>query len=178
MNTTLKTQTSVSGSPGYRGLVNLWLTLFAIWLLANSSLSRDVILTGLLIVTVLTLALSSFARTYADIRLSPRALLYYFLYFGAFLLELLKANLNLLRIVFSPKINIRPGIVKIKTRLKTATGRMVLANSITLTPGTLVVDVDGDTLYVHWIDVTAEDPEEATRRIAAKFEKYLEVIYG
>ena len=137
-----------------------------------------VVLTGLLVVTVLTLAMSGFARTYADIRLSPKALLYYFLYLGVFLLELVKANLNLLRIVFSPKIDIRPGIVKINTRLKTATGRMVLANSITLTPGTLVVDVVDDALYVHWIDVTAIDAEEATRQIAAKFEKYLGVIYG
>jgi multicomponent Na+:H+ antiporter subunit E len=178
MNTDPKTQSSASSPRNFRGLVNLWVTLFAIWLMANSSLSRDVIITGLVVVTVLTLTLSSFARTYADIHLSPKAVLYYFLYLGVFLWELFKANLNLLRIVFSPKIDIRPGIVKINTRLKSATGRMVLANSITLTPGTLVVDVSGDALYVHWIDVTAIDAEEATQRIAAKFEKYLEVIYG
>ena len=42
----------------------------------------------------------------------------------------------------------------------------------------VVVDIDENALYVHWIDVTSADPEEATRQIAAKFEKYLEVIYG
>ncbi|MCB1878153.1 MAG: Na+/H+ antiporter subunit E, partial [Chromatiales bacterium] len=51
-------------------------------------------------------------------------------------------------------------------------------NSITLTPGTLVVDIVGDSLFVHWIDVRAQDAESATREISARFEKYLEVIYG
>jgi multicomponent Na+:H+ antiporter subunit E len=150
----------------------------AIWLLANASLAWDVIAVGLLVTTLLSLAFSRFAGAFADVRFSPKAIFYYFRYLGVFLWELLLANMNVARIVFSPKISIHPGIVKVKTRLKTPTGRLVLANSITLTPGTLVVDIDEDALYVHWIDVTAEDPEEATRRIAAKFEKYLEVIYG
>jgi multicomponent Na+:H+ antiporter subunit E len=145
---------------------------------ANVSLAMDVVVTGVVIATILTLTLSAFAGAFADIRLTPKALFYYFSYLGVFLWELMLANLNVARIVFTPKIDIHPGIVKVNTRLKTRTGRLVLANSITLTPGTLVVDIVEDALYVHWIDVRAEDPEEATRRIAAKFEKYLEVIYG
>jgi len=150
----------------------------AIWLVANASLAFDVIVTGVVVSSILALSLSVFSGTYADIRLTPKALIYYFRYLGVFLVELVRANLNVARIVFTPKIDIHPGIVKVNTRLKTRTGRLVLANSITLTPGTLVVDIDEDALYVHWIDVTAADPEEATREIAAKFEKYLEVIYG
>jgi multicomponent Na+:H+ antiporter subunit E len=57
-------------------------------------------------------------------------------------------------------------------------GRLALANSITLTPGTLVVDIKEDALYVHWISVSAIDPVAATEEISAKFEKYLKVIYG
>lgn len=57
-------------------------------------------------------------------------------------------------------------------------GRMVLANSITLTPGTLTIDIKDDTLYIHWIDVQSEDINEATKAIVRKFEKYLEKIYG
>jgi multicomponent Na+:H+ antiporter subunit E len=150
----------------------------AIWLVANASMAPDVVTSGVLISTVLALSLSAFAGAYADIRLTPKAVLHYFLYLGVFLWELVLANLNVARIVFTPKIDIHPGIVKIKTNLKSRTGRLVLANSITLTPGTLVVDIDEDYLYVHWIDVRTKDPEEATREIAAKFEKYLEVIYG
>jgi multicomponent Na+:H+ antiporter subunit E len=73
---------------------------------------------------------------------------------------------------------INPGIVKIKTRLKTDAGITALANSITLTPGTLTVDLTDDGfLYVHWINVKSTDTEEATRLIAERFEYFLEKIF-
>ena len=45
-------------------------------------------------------------------------------------------------------------------------------------PGTLSVDIVGDYLYIHWVDVQERDTEAASRRIAASFEKFLEVIFG
>ena len=83
-----------------------------------------------------------------------------------------------MRLVFSPRIDIEPGIVEIKTRLKTPIGRLALANAITLTPGTLVVDIKGDSMFIHWINVSATDPVAATEEISARFEKYLKVVYG
>nr|NIO61347.1 hypothetical protein [Gammaproteobacteria bacterium] len=55
----------------------------------------------------------------------------------------------------------------------------LLANSITLTPGTMSVDVDQDNsvLYVHWIDVRSPDIESATRNIVERFEKILQKIF-
>lgn len=171
---------SLQGQPAinFKSLPRLWITLFAIWLVANASLSPPVIGSGLLVATLIVLPLSAFSHAYADIRMTPRALLHYFLYLGVFLWELVKANFNVLRIVFTPRIDIHPGIVEIKTRLKSPTGRLVLANSITLTPGTLVVDIVDDSLFVHWIDVSAIEPQAATERIAGKFERHLELIYG
>jgi multicomponent Na+:H+ antiporter subunit E len=93
-------------------------------------------------------------------------------------MELVKANLNVMRLVFSPRINIKPGIVEVKTELKSPIGRLALANSITLTPGTLVVDIKQDSLFIHWIDTSTTDPVAATEAISARFEKYLKVIYG
>ena len=55
---------------------------------------------------------------------------------------------------------------------------MALANSITLTPGTLTTDIKDDSLFIHWIDATATDIDGATKRIVTKFEKPLEVIFG
>ena len=73
---------------------------------------------------------------------------------------------------------IRPGIVKIKTSLTSESAITALANSITLTPGTLTVDLTDDgTLYVHWINVRSDDVDEATRMIARKFEYFLERIF-
>jgi len=81
--------------------------------------------------------------------------------------------------VINPRLPINPGIVKVKTNLKTETGLTFLANSITLTPGTLTVDIDRDAgvLYVHWIDVKAKDVEAATKIVVERFEKILRKIF-
>jgi multicomponent Na+:H+ antiporter subunit E len=73
---------------------------------------------------------------------------------------------------------IHPGIVKVKTTLKNPAGRTMLANSITLTPGTLTVDItDDEYLYIHWINVKSEDIEQASRDIVARFETFLRRIF-
>ncbi len=161
-----------------RPFINLWITLMAIWLIANASLAAEVVVTGALITGILAYLFSSFGRVWEHIRWSPVGMYHYLLYLGVFLAELVKANLNVARLVFSPKIDIQPGIVEVKTNLKTPLGRLALANSITLTPGTLVVDIREDSLFVHWINVSSQDPEEATRAIASRFEKHLGVVFG
>jgi multicomponent Na+:H+ antiporter subunit E len=158
--------------------LNLWLTLLLIWLIANGTLATDTVLTGVVVTAAIALAFAAFSRVYSVIRWSPRVIYTYLQYFGVFLYELVKANLNVMRYVFSPNIDIHPGIVEIKTQLQSPIGRLALANSITLTPGTLVVDIRGDSLFIHWINVTATDPVAATREVAGRFEKYLKVIYG
>lgn len=163
---------------GKRQFLSLWLTLLLIWLVANNSLEPDIVVIGVGIAALLAVLFMPYSRVYADIRWSPRVLLYALAFFAVFLWELLKANLNVARLVFSPRIRIRPGIVEIRTRLKSPMGRLALANAITLTPGTLVVDIKGDALFIHWIVVSAHDPVAATREIAGRFEKFLEVIYG
>jgi len=90
----------------------------------------------------------------------------------------IRANLQVVYLVLHPDIPIEPGIVKVKTKLRSESGIAALANSITLTPGTLSVDVaDDGTLFVHWLLVEAEDEEEATRRIVSRFEPFLKRIF-
>ena len=91
---------------------------------------------------------------------------------------MLMANLDVVYRVIHPKMPIKPGIVKVKTRLKSDSARTALANSITLTPGTLTVDITEDGyLYIHWIYVRATDLEEASKRIVSRFEPVLERIF-
>jgi len=75
---------------------------------------------------------------------------------GPFFVSLAKANLDVAYRVLTGRIN--PGIVRISPNLKTDLGITMLANSITLTPGTLTVDIDEDKndLYIHWINVKEE----------------------
>ena len=158
--------------------LNLWLTLMLIWLIANGTLAPDTVIAGAVISTVIALLFAAFSQVYSVIRWSPKVLFYYLIYLCVFFIELVKANLNVLRLVFSPRIDIHPGIVEIKTGLKSPIGRLALANSITLTPGTLVVDIIDDSLFIHWINVSSSDPVAATEEISSRFEKYLKVIYG
>ncbi len=86
--------------------------------------------------------------------LNPVRWAYFIAYvFGPFFLAMAKANLDVAYRVITGRI--RPGIVKIDPGLRTSFGLTFLANSITLTPGTLSVDVDEERnyLYVHWIRV-------------------------
>lgn len=80
---------------------------------------------------------------------------------GPFFVGMAKANLDVAYRVITGKIN--PGIVKITPGLKSDLGVTILANSITLTPGTLSVDIDdANNLYVHWINVKKEALKEKT----------------
>jgi len=82
---------------------------------------------------------------------------------GPFFWGMAKANIDVAYRVITGRIN--PGIVKISPKLKTDLGITMLANSITLTPGTLSVDIDEKTndLYVHWINVKKEALEKMPR---------------
>ncbi len=91
---------------------------------------------------------------------------------------MIKSNFKLAYIVLTPGLPINPGIVKVRTKLKSPMARLLLANSITLTPGTLTIELEGEWLYVHWVTVESADIEVATQSIVAGFERYLEVMYG
>lgn len=88
-----------------------------------------------------------------------------------FSLELILSNVAVLKAVLRPKLNIKPGIFAFPTELKEDWEITMLANLITLTPGTLVVDVSPDNriLYVHAMDIT--DADEAIQSIKNTFEK-------
>ncbi len=153
-------------------------TIFVIWVLLNNKLSLEVLAFGGLIAVVVAIMFHRSYDIFEALKLNPKAIVYWFVYIFVFLTELVKSNLDVAFRVISPKLPINPGIVEVKTKLKSKLGRMILTNSITLTPGTFTVELLGDRIFVHWIDVKSEDIEEDTRLIVHKFEKYLEVIYG
>jgi len=109
----------------------------------------------------------------------PRYWYFLVFYVPTFLWQCFKANIDVAYRVLHPKLPVNPGIVKVKTKLKSDTGLTFLANSITLTPGTLTVDIDRNNgvLYVHWIDVRAKDVEKATKIIVERFETLLKKIF-
>ena len=96
--------------------------------------------------------------------LNPKRWFLFLIYvMGPFFWGMAKANVDVAYRVITGKIN--PGIVRISPKLKTDLGITMLANSITLTPGTLSVDIDEETndLYVHWIAVKEKALEKMPR---------------
>ena len=109
---------------------------------------------------------------------APRKAIIFVVYCFYLFFQIAVANLDVVYRALHPQMPIHPGIVKIKTNLKSDSAITALANSITLTPGTLTVDVTDDGyLYVHWINVKSTDVDEATRLIAEKFEFFIERIF-
>jgi multicomponent Na+:H+ antiporter subunit E len=110
--------------------------------------------------------------------LSPVRVFWALVYIPVFFYFMIKANFDVVYRALHPQMPIRPGIVKIKTNLKTDSAITALANSITLTPGTLTVDLTDDGyLYIHWINVKSDDVEQATEIIARTFEWFLKRIF-
>ena len=160
------------------GFFWLWILLTFLWFAANLSSAVEALATGAAISAVLAYIFTRGPGVWQGIRFSPTRLYHFIVYTGIFLVELVRANVNMMRYVYAPRIDIKPGIVRIKTKLKTPMGRLALANSIGLTPGSLVIDIDDDNLFIHWLDVKTTDPEEATRAIAGPFEEHLGKAFG
>ncbi|MBZ9655985.1 Na+/H+ antiporter subunit E [Phyllobacterium lublinensis] len=167
---------NISGSP--LGAISLWLLLFSLWLILNSSVAPPILISGALIALVIDWIFMRRSGTWWQVVLTPRSAFHFIVYTGVFFVELVKANLNMLRYVYAPRIDIHPGIVKINIRLKSPIGRLALANSIALTPGSLVMAIKDDALFIHWLDVKTVDPELASEMIAGPFEKHLGAVFG
>ncbi len=171
--------------PTWERIILTWMVLLPFWLVVSGN-SRPA---NVAIGAVTTLIISSFMRDMLtlDIRSKGNILqkgLYFMLVWAPqlaviMMFRILESSVRVARNVMFMDIN--PGIVKIKTDLSSDTGITVLANSITLTPGTLTLDVRrklGETyLYVHWIDVETLNREKAGEEIKGDIEEWLKKIF-
>ena len=91
-------------------------------------------------------------------------------YLGWLLREIFRANLNVVKITLNPRLPISPIMVPFKASQKSDLGRMIYANSITLTPGTITTGTDGEIFRIHaltWHDVDGREEDEMDLRISA-----------
>lgn len=95
------------------------------------------------------------------------------LYFFWLLLNVVQSNLEVAYLVLHPRMPIQPGLLRLRTRLRNRTGHIILANSITLTPGTITVDFDEGEYSVH-----ALVPSAAQTLLDARMQSKLERIFG
>ncbi|HEA46843.1 MAG TPA: hypothetical protein ENH97_00325 [bacterium] len=155
----------------------LFIIAFILWLLLTWTLNWQHLLVGVIVAIFVALLFGNMFVEEPRKFFQIKRYFWFLVYIPLFLWECLKANFDVAYRVLHPKMPIKPGIVKVKTGLKSEVARTMLANSITMTPGTLSVDIDGQYLYIHWIYVRATEVEEASRMIVSKFEPLLARIF-
>ncbi len=165
---------SAQASPSLHHYLFSFLVLFGLWLLLVGTLQEQEVIAGAVSALVVTAIAGPRLAIFTGVRFTPMAPIHLVLYLGYFLVALVKANLDVAWRVLAPSLPIRPGVVRVRTGLVSPLGRLILANSITLTPGTLSVDILGDTILIHWIDCPpGVDIEQATQAIVGSFERHI-----
>jgi len=166
-----------SNSEKVKGFIWLLAVTFILWLALTSNLNWQELICGIIVCLIVSLF---GAHVYSKLglpRLTLKGIVFSLAYIVVLLWEIIKANFDVAYRVVHPKMPIKPGIVVIETHLKSDIAKLILANSITLTPGTFTLDIIGDKLLIHWINVKADGIDEATNLIGRRFEKYLSLIF-
>jgi multicomponent Na+:H+ antiporter subunit E len=157
--------------------VALFILSFIFWLLLTLNLSASNLLAGAAAALITTLFFGRYFFTRVVKFIQPARYFWLLIYLVIFTWECIKANFDVAYRVLHPAMPIKPGIVRVRMELQSQFARTMLANSITMTPGTISVDIVGDELFVHWIYVKSEDPAEYSQKIAGRFEKYIKKIF-
>ena len=131
----------------------MFFLLFGFWVLLNGRWTAEIAVVGLVICAALYAFMAAFMgytprREWAVIRRLGRFLRYV----GYLITEVVKSALAVLRLIWSPGLIPEPQLISFHTKLRTDAGKVVLADSITLTPGTITVSVQGDRMLVHCLD--------------------------
>ena len=166
----------------FPAVVSTFLLCFAFWILLTWSFHTQELAAG----AVVSLAVALFSARFfihekAFWLFNPAKFGALFVYIFVFLGELIKANVDVAKRCFGGCTNVNPGIVKVPVDLKGDYAQAMLANSITLTPGTITLDIaeqDGQTYYyIHWIDVAEQDRVKAGEIIKGRMEKWIRRIW-
>ena len=152
------------------------LVYFTLWVIFNGRVTREILIAGVII----SLLLDLFVKRVMKIRLAgatfwkflkllPDALIYAVV----LIIEIIRANFTIIRLVLASHIQVEPCLVKFTTPLKTNAARVALANSITLTPGTITVSLEGNSLLVHALDKGIAEGLEGSifERLLARMER-------
>jgi len=158
-------------------ILALFILTFLFWMLLTLDLSLANLLAGAAAALLTSLLFAKYFFKKVVKFIQPARYFWLLIYLLIFTWECIKANFDVAYRVLHPAMPIKPGIVKVKLDLQSDFARTMLANSITMTPGTIAVDIVGDELFVHWIYVSSEDPEVYSQKIAGKFEKYIKKIF-
>ncbi|MEY8522036.1 sodium:proton antiporter [bacterium 1XD8-76] len=151
----------------------MFILLLLIWFVFNGKITPEITMLGIILCSCIYLFMCKFMgySVRKDIALIKKSV-YFFYYIVVLIVEIIKANLQVIHFVLNDREIVEPVIVEHRTRLRTNLGRVILANSITLTPGTITVSLEGNELVIHCLDSTMAEGIEDTifERLLEKME--------
>ena len=142
----------------------MFLLFFLVWIIFNGAITTEICIFGV----VVAFLMFGFVCKFMDYSWRKEKLLiqrsgYFLLYLGNLLIEIVRANVSVCHFVLSDRDEIHPVMVSFHTTLKSSLARVILTNSITLTPGTITVSLQGDEVIVHCLDRSlAEGMEDSS----------------
>lgn len=133
----------------------MFILLLLIWIIFNGKITLEITILGMILCACVYFFMCrfmdySFKKDAALVRRS----VFFLYYIGILIVEIVKSNIQVMHLALSDREIVEPVIIEHKTRLKTKLGRVILANSITLTPGTITISLEEDTLIIHCLDKT------------------------
>ncbi len=136
----------------------MFFVFLLLWIIFNGNVTLEIILFGVVISAFIYLFICKFMdfSVHKDIVMGKK-LFFILRYLVVLIIEILKANVATMKLLFCEKYEVEPVLIKFRTNLKTKTARVLLANSITLTPGTITVSLEGNELQVHCLDKSLEE---------------------
>lgn len=131
----------------------MFLLLFVLWWVYSGTLTVEIILVGFFLALILEFATVKVLnyRFTADLSAAVHTALWV-RYFQTLVVEIVKCCLSVLRLIWTPDLEIKPMLRRFPSSLKHEGNMVILANSITLTPGTITVQVQPHAFVVHALD--------------------------
>ncbi|SFV51446.1 putative Na(+) H(+) antiporter subunit E [hydrothermal vent metagenome] len=147
-------------------MLGKFILLFLVWIGLTNSLDIQELIVGAIVAFVV-------ARFFTPNREFDLKLLAikYIKFIPLFFKSLIQSNIEVAKIVLNPKLPINTGIVKLKTTLKGDSDKLILANAITLTPGTITIELDKNDLYIHVLNIEDENRDVLQGEIVDVLEK-------
>lgn len=154
----------------------IFILTYIVWMILTWNIELINIIVGIFVCTFLSFIFRKEFKIDKKV-FEIKRYIYFFEYILVFIYYMIKANILMAYRVLSPRLPIKPGIVKIPIELKSPIARTILANSITLTPGTFTVKITDKYLYIHWIYIYTYDKKERKEKIVGVMEEILKRIF-
>jgi multicomponent Na+:H+ antiporter subunit E len=149
-------------------MLGKFILLFLVWIGLTNSLDIQELLVGAVVAFVIT----RFFTPNREFNLRE-LIIKYIKFIPIFLKNLVQSNIAVAKIVLNPKLPINTGIVKLKTSLSSDHDKLVLANAITLTPGTITVELRDNDLFIHVLNMDSLDKDVLQKEIVEELERGL-----